>query len=128
MKSFALFAFILCSAFYSCTKEPGTGGLATIEGRVYSYNRSGVGFLTDSGYIAGERVYISYGGYPYADDDVRTGIGGYYRFRGLNPGTYTVWVISECDTCEAEQQIVREQAVVKKKKDYIVLKDLTIYY
>lgn len=128
MKCFAVLAFILCSAFYSCTKEPGKGGLATIEGRVYSYNRNSAAILTDSGYIAGERVYISYGGFPFADDDVRSGVGGYYRFEGLNPGTYTVWVLSECDTCEAEQQIVSERTEIKEKREYVVLKDLTIYY
>ncbi|MCS6933798.1 MAG: hypothetical protein NZM35_01430 [Chitinophagales bacterium] len=114
------------SLICGCKKQPGTGGLATISGRVYAYEYNNFGLLVDSGYVADERVYISYGGGNAADDNVRTGIGGEFRFEWLQKGDYAVWVISECDTCPLRQQIIKQHVTITGKKQNLTLPDFVI--
>lgn len=118
-------ALLLVSAS-SCQKQPGKGGLATISGKVYAYDYNNFGILVDSGYVADERIFISYGGGESADDDVRSGINGEFKFEWLQKGDYALWVISDCDTCPLSQKIIKQTVTVSQRKQQIVLPDFII--
>ncbi len=80
----------------ACTKGEGTGGTASIQGRVYKVMHYDDCSLTvDTFPAAKEDVFIVYGDDPAFGDDVETGEDGFFRFRYLNPGTYTVYAYSE---------------------------------
>jgi hypothetical protein len=58
-----IIVFVLISlSFFSCKKQPGEGGFASIEGKVYAkdYDDSYT-LLTAEYYIPSETVYIIYG-------------------------------------------------------------------
>lgn len=112
----------------SCRKQPGDGGLATIQGKVYGYNMNNFGLLIDSGYVADTRVFLSYGNHTWADDDTRTSYTGEYSFPFLNPGNYTVWVINQCDTCALNQSFDIRQISIDKPRETVRVSDLINYF
>ena len=121
----ALLFFIL--TWSSCKKEAGEGGLATISGKVYGYDINSSGVVTDSGYVGDVQVFISYGDNTFVDDNVRTSYSGEYSFRGLQKGKYTLFVYTECDTCNFNQAPVIQHFEVTSNKQDAVLPDFVIY-
>lgn len=94
-----VFTVIVLSAMYSCTKESGPGGNATIYGQVWVINYNAE--LTHKlGEYWGQQedVYIMYGNDTIPSDDTKTGYNGTYWFRFLQAGEYTVYVMSEDTT------------------------------
>lgn len=110
----------------SCKKEPGEGGLATIAGKLYAYEYNNYGEVIDSGYVAGERVYISYGNDGNADDDVRTSYDGSFQFEWLQKGEYAVWSISRCDSCPLSQTYTKQVITIDKRRETVTTPDLII--
>jgi hypothetical protein len=91
-----LLAILLLTAFIACEKGPGEGGTSKIRGKVYGYNyNSTFTFITDSGYVPDEDVYIIYGDEKTFDDDQKTNYDGTYEFRYLRKGKYTLYVYSD---------------------------------
>lgn len=123
----AFFLFSCMLAFTACEKEEGEGGQATITGKVYAYDIDN-NIKTDSGYIAGVRVYISYGNNTGVDDDTRTDASGIYSFKWLQKGTYKVWVVKECNTCPLDQDIDSEEIEITDKKGTETVRDLIYIY
>lgn len=111
-------------AFTSCKKIEGKGGLATIQGRVYAYDENAFGNKLDSGYYGGVRVFISYGDNAGVDDNVRTDYDGRYQFNWLQPGSYKVWVLSDCNTCQLLQTEDIEIVSINKRKETVNVRDL----
>lgn len=122
-----LILLVLSSAF-SCKKEEGEGGQARILGKVYSYDVNKSMQHTDSGYIADARVFISYGTDGMVDKDTRTSFDGSFEFKWLQPGDYTVWVVGQCDTCNAGQSIDSVHVKIAEKKQSVGTRDLITYY
>jgi len=52
-------------------------------------------FVTDSGFVADEKIYISYGDNTSVGNDVTTSFDGSFEFDYLRPGNYKVWAISK---------------------------------
>lgn len=125
MKQFAL-SLLLMSSLAACKKEPGTGGLATITGKIYAYEYNNFGEVIDSGYTGEENVYISYGSNTAVDDNTDSNFDGAFSFYWLQKGNYTVWVYSECDTCLLGQQAVKQQVTITKRKETVTLTDFVI--
>ncbi len=91
----ALCILVACG-FNSCKKYAGEGGRASIKGKLYAVNLTNSLILaTDSGYIAGENVYISYGTNTNIDDKTETSAGGEFQFPYLQKGDYTIFAISK---------------------------------
>lgn len=126
-RKYVVLAFLLV-CFGSCRKEEGTGGLATISGRVYAYDVDRLGNKTDSAYKADVRVFISYGNSTLVDDDTRTGFDGSFSFEWLNKGDYTLWVINECDTCHLGERSDLVKVTIREKKEKVQLPDLLYFY
>lgn len=119
-----LWAFSFMLLLMACQKEPGRGGLASIRGKVFSYDATTLGAIVDSGYLAGVRVYIAYGDHNWVDDDVRTGINGEYSFDWLRKGTYKIWVVNDCATCPGLQAIDSLKVEVGNKRETYTVRDL----
>ena len=81
----------------ACNKNEGTGGSATVQGKVYKVIHADDDYdlSTDTVVAAKQDVFIVYGSEGYVGDDVETGDDGGYRFRYLTAGDYTVYAYSE---------------------------------
>lgn len=83
----------------SCSKYEGTGGRASIYGKIRIQQRLYInGLFLDSVTFAGakEDVYILYGSEDTAlDDKVECSHDGSFRFDYLQPGTYTIFAYNE---------------------------------
>lgn len=110
----------------ACKKDPGTGGLASIKGKVYAFDYNTYGELVDSGYIASEKVYISYGSHTTVDDDINTSYTGEYMFEWLQKGDYTVYVLSKCDTCPLGTTHIEQKVTIDSRKQVVNLPDFVI--
>lgn len=119
MKKLILISILFSSTFIffsSCKKEAGKGGKASIKGTVIAtYYCSENGESKTVSGANGQRVYISYGGGNSYDDDLRAGTNGEFEFEYLNPGTYRITVISECDTCATGESEVSTTIEIGKK-------------
>lgn len=125
-KFFGLLAVAALFILSACKKEPGEGGLATITGKLYAYEYNNYGEVIDSGYLSGERVYISYGNDSNANDDVRTGYDGSFQFEWLQKGEYAVWSLSRCDSCPLSQTYTKQIITIDKRRETVTTPDLII--
>lgn len=121
------FLLFVCFAFFSCKKDEGKGGLATIQGKVYAYEYDKY-FISkiDSGYLADERVYISYGNHTAVDDDVRSSYDGSFKFDYLQKGNYTVFCYSRCDTCPLGTEVTKSVVTITSTKQVLNMPDFLI--
>ena len=100
MKKHLLIIISLITVFsFSCKKDEGKGGRASIKGRVYAkdYNQSFSQLLNEY-YAPEEDVYIIYGENENYDDRVRTGPDGTFEFKHLRKGSYTIYVYTKDST------------------------------
>lgn len=113
--------------FYSCTKPEGEGGTSTIQGKVYAFDYNGSGILQDEFYAPDENVYIIYGDDDnFYDDSYETSFDGSYRFQYLRPGTYTVFVYSDCVSCPSGTEAISQTVEITGNNQDIILEDLEI--
>ena len=122
-----VFPLISTILLVSCEKEPGKGGLASIQGKVYGYDVNALGIVHDSGYAGGFKVYMSYGDNDWVDASETTSPTGDYCFKGLQKGVYRLAVYSECDTCLFNQVYFEQAAEITETKQKAVLPDFVIY-
>ncbi len=137
-------AFVVLSALLSiivlgaCEKSEGEGGNSSINGQIIEQRMvSPCSDEIEAEYpVAEQRVYIIYGDESEVyHDDMRTDFDGRYKFRWLRPGTYTIFVISECSTCDSEtgqdclnsggQSTIKRSVTIEKRED-AVLDDIVI--
>ncbi len=108
---FLLSMFIIIT---SCSKEPGSGGRASIKGYVHTtkYNSS---FTIQQGQYDGadEWVYIIYGDDISYGDRIRSGPDGKFEFKYLRKGNYTIYVYSDDNTLQG-QHAVSKTVEIKK--------------
>lgn len=110
----------------ACKKDAGTGGLATIKGKVYAYDYNAYGDLIDSGYIYDQEVFISYGNTGTQDDKTSTSYDGSFAFNWLQKGEYSIWVIGKCDSCTLGQTYTRQVVNINSRKETVEVPDLII--
>lgn len=128
---FALFAF--SAVISGCEKSEGEGGRSVISGKILMKDMLPDGTVRATFYAPEERVYIVYGDSTRVyDDDMRTDFEGRYRFRYLRPGTYTIFVYSECwlgnpDCVEIGGSFPEIREVTIGKNEEIELEDIIIF-
>lgn len=90
---------IIGGLFFSCSKTPGSGGQASIIGKIKTQNYINNCTQLQATYPgADEDVYIIYGDEPSYGERVRTAPDGTFLFRYLRKGVYTVYIYSDdCD-------------------------------
>jgi len=118
MKKIGLFLLFLLTAglMSSCNKDEGTGGTATLEGNVIKILHPDDNFNLETDTVAGAKtdVFLVYGTDEFYGDDVEADENGYYQFKYLTPGTYTVYAYSTLST--GEQIAVSQTVEVKRGK------------
>ena len=119
-----LFAF--CALVLACEDQAGIGGRSTLEGRIMAREFNNTGDLIRQYPAADERVYIIYGDNDFYDDDLRTHFDGRFRFEFLNPGSYTVYAYSDCDTCAGGQEAVLSTIEIEEPNETVVMPDIFI--
>jgi hypothetical protein len=60
------------------------------------------------------------------DDDTRTSSTGEYAFQGLQEGTYTLFVISECDSCNFNSEYIIQHAEITSGDQDLQMPDFII--
>lgn len=85
---------ILC--FVSCKKNAGEGGTGTIQGYVKQINHPDDNYSLPADTVDASKtdVFIIYGNSDFYGDDVETDDKGFYKFKYLTPGSYTVFSYS----------------------------------
>jgi hypothetical protein len=119
-----LFSLVLTSVFivtlYSCRKEPGDGGKASIYGKVFvrDYN-STFTVLEDEYYGQDIYVYIIYGDDKDYSDRIRTSYDGTYEFKYLRPGKYHIYTYSKDSTLQTNALIpvVKDVEITKNREE-----------
>ncbi len=86
----------LIAAVASCKKGPGPGGQSKIAGKIFARNLNKTfDIIRDSGYVADEKVFISYGDNSSVGDNVTSSFDGSFLFEYLRPGNYKIWCLSK---------------------------------
>jgi hypothetical protein len=125
-----IIVFVLISlSFFSCKKQPGEGGFASIEGKVYvkDYDESYT-IVTAEYYLPSETVYIIYGDGTEVANTVKTSYDGSFKFNYLRKGTYKIFVLSE-DSTKPFLAVPKEELVqvnITKRKEKVVVNDFVI--
>jgi hypothetical protein len=121
------FLLILVTVFTGCKKAEGEGGSSVIYGKVYAFDYNGAGVLQGEYYLADEDVFIVYGeGDNYYDDSYKTSFDGSFRFQYLRPGTYTVFVYSDCDSCPSGTEELSQTVEISGNNEDVVLDDFEV--
>ena len=122
------FLLLLALALFSCSKEEGYGGLATVKGRIYAKDFNSSGYLVAEGYKSDVKVYISKHGDPNYFDKVDSSYDGSFRFQFLHEGTYDVWAYGDCDSCSWDQTYVLKTVEIGSGKEETTVEDLVITF
>lgn len=124
------FSFVICVIgflFFSCEDQPGEGGKASIQGKVYVKDFNGnCTVLLDSFYGIDEEVYLIAGDDPSYFERVRTGPDGTFWFPYLRKGKYEVYALSEPCNVAGELEAVSIKVEINDRKDDIVTEDIVI--
>ncbi|MBA2584370.1 MAG: carboxypeptidase regulatory-like domain-containing protein [Bacteroidetes bacterium] len=121
---------LLVLFFYSCKKDAGEGGGASISGKLFSKNfHSPEAPYTEDDIEADKKIYITYGDEKIPDDDTRTGIDGSFKFSYLRKGTYNIFTYSlnPASASDDSEIPVIQTVEITKNNQQITLDDLVIY-
>jgi hypothetical protein len=122
-----LILFICLILITSCEKDPGEGGRASIQGKIFVEDYNGnCTILLDSFYGIDEEVYIIAGDDPSYFERVRTGPDGTYWFPYLRKGKYKVYALSEPCGVPGEREAVVVEAEITERKEQLVLDDIIV--
>ena len=93
-KQWAVF-FLVLTLFTSCKKDPGKGGTASIQGKVWVRQYDSFFSTLDFSYWAqDENVYIIYGDNLGYSDNTSTDFEGNFFFPNLYKGSYRIFTYS----------------------------------
>ncbi len=123
-------SFLICVIslfFFSCQDQPGEGGRASIQGKVFVKDFNGnCTVLLDSFYGIDEEVFIIAGDDPSYFERVRTGPDGTFWFPYLRKGKYEVYALSEPCNVAGELEAVSIRVEIKDRKEEIVTEDIVV--
>ena len=125
MKKFIVCIFLVALIpFSSCKKGPGSGGRATIKGKVWT-RKHDIGYtaVLNQYNSADEPVYIVYGNEVNYGDKVSTNYNGEYEFNYLRKGNYKVYVYSndsaaihDGNATAPKVAVIKEISITDKKQ------------
>ena len=114
--TFLLGIALLSLPFVSCNSHEGEGGTGTIQGyvRLVHHPDDDYQLHVDTLVAAKTDVFIQYGDDAFYGDDAETDPDGFYQFRFLTPGDYTVFAYSTLNT--GERVAVQQRVNLEKGK------------
>lgn len=114
--TFLLGIALLSLPFVSCNSHEGEGGTGTIQGyvRLVHHPDDDYQLHADTLVAAKTDVFIQYGDDAFYGDDAETDPDGFYQFRFLTPGDYTVFAYSTLNT--GERVAVQQRVNLEKGK------------
>lgn len=118
--------FFVSTAFFSCKKEPGSGGNSSIKGKI-SVKECGPKMTGVNNTYNGfdEDIYIIYGDDISYSDRIKTDYEGDFEFKYLRKGSYKIYFYSmdstqinpnNNNTSWLAVPIVKEISITKKKQ------------
>ena len=126
-KIISLFTLLLLLAgFSSCNRGEGPGGTGTIEGTLFSvlHPDDNYNLETDTIPAAKTDVFLVYGTSGFYGDDVETDHTGFYQFKYLRPGTYTVYSYS---TKPSGERIAVSRTVTVERGKVTTVPDIYVH-
>lgn len=123
---FIVTSLITMISFTSCNSDEGEGGSGSIEGKVYLIQHPDDNYNLETDTITASKtdVFIVYGNDDYFGDDTETDAEGFYRFKYLTSGKYTVYAYSTLATGE---RVAVSQTIEIKRGESGVVSDLYIH-
>lgn len=121
LSTYFYLALLVSLILFSCSKEPGEGGRASIIGKVYvlEYDKSCT-LIKDQYYGVDETVYIIAGNDPSYFQRIRTGPDGTFWFPNLRIGKYKVYALSNnCAVPGKTEPIILEVEITKKSQKFV---------
>ena len=122
--------FLFTALFSGCKKGEGTGGAATIEGKIMLQDYTTASLPNGSPYDGYDvRVYLIYGTGSTQSDEVRTSYDGSYRFSNLRTGQYKVFVYSAIVPIPAnppKDEVEFEVVTISDKKGIVTVPTITV--
>ncbi len=114
--TFLLGIALLSLPFVSCNSHEGEGGTGTLQGyvRLVHHPDDDYQLHADTLVAAKTDVFIQYGDDAFYGDDAETDPDGFYQFRFLTPGDYTVFAYSTLNT--GERVAVKQRVNLEKGK------------
>lgn len=129
-KTFFLCLILAGLLFTGCKKGEGTGGGATIQGKILLQDYTTAGVKNGSPYDGySEKVYLIYGNGSTYDDVYTTSYDGSYKFTNLRTGTYKVFVYSAIVPVPSnppKEEALVEVVTVSDKKGIVTVPTITI--
>lgn len=121
-----LVLMVLAMLAASCNTGEGSGGTGSIEGTVYKvlHPDDNYNLQTDTVLAAKEDVFLVYGTQQFYGDDEETDHTGFYQFKYLRPGTYTVYAYS---TLASGERVAVPQTVEVQYGKTTVAPDIYIH-
>ena len=127
-KLYVIYLLVIVSLF-GCKKNPGEGGFASIEGKVFvkNYDAAFVSISSEY-YLPSETVYIIYGDGTEIGNTVKTSYDGSFKFNYLRKGKYKIYVLGKDETQPNKSipKTVLKEITISQKKQQVVLEDLVI--
>jgi hypothetical protein len=121
LSTYVNLALLVSLILFSCSKEPGEGGRASITGKVYvmEYDKNCT-VIKDEYYGVDEAVYIIAGNDPSYFQRIRTGPDGTFWFPNLRIGKYKVYSLSNnCAVPGKTEPIILEVEITKKSQKFV---------
>lgn len=113
--------------FIACNKYEGTGGGATIEGRMFEVPTNSVGTALDTFPLIKEDVYIIYGTESsFYDDNIETSYDGTFRFNQLRKGDYKIFVYEKNVSLPEQKDPLFISVTISDKKETVDLGDIYV--
>jgi hypothetical protein len=119
----------------ACKKQSGLGGDASIHGRIAGkhYNATFTNLLAQD-YLPDRYVYIIYGDDLSYGTRLKTNFDGYFEFKYLYKGSYTLYTYSLDSAAMAVGAVLPSDSAVKvnveivDRKESVDLGDLNVFY
>lgn len=116
------YSFLIAILFlFACRQEPGEGGYANIQGKVWVINYNATFTSINNEYAgADEDIYIIYGNDINYSDRQRTGPDGAFQFKYLRKGKYTLYIYSKDSTLQSPTgkiSVLKKVEITEKKEN-----------
>lgn len=122
-----IYFIVFLLTLLSCKKDPGIGGLNTVNGVVNAiYVQEGSFDTLEIGPLPETRVYIVYGEGTTHDDDMRTSANGSYKFEHLHPGNYQIYTYSENLLSPSGNEAIWQSVELDKGRNTKKIPDFTV--